>query len=63
MSFWDFLKTKPVPTNELQAELKALCRKVVAQQFPYSQDMRRYEELLKEIYLRGVEPEDTLIPK
>lgn len=49
--------------DDIQAELKALCYKMVAQQIPWSEDLRKYERLLTEIYKRGLEPEMKLEPK
>jgi hypothetical protein len=49
--------------QELQAELKALVQRVVAQQGHPLDDMDRYEGLLRELYLRGEEPEIILGPK
>ena len=49
--------------QELQAELKALVQRVVAQQGHSLDDMDRYEGLLRELYLRGEEPEIILGPK
>ena len=43
--------------EELQAELKAFVMTCVAKQYMYEEDEKRYEELLKEIYLRGLTPE------
>lgn len=61
---WLF-KSKPKkikPTKELQAELKALCNKIIAQQVMYHSDGEQYTKLLKELYMRGVEPITTLKP-
>lgn len=54
-------KIKPIkPDKELQAEFKALVMTCLAKQYMYSDDEDRYERLLKEIYLRGLEPELTI---
>ena len=55
-TFWKKEKTN----QKLQAELKALCQRLVAQQGYSLDDMDRYEELLRELYLRGEEPEIIL---
>lgn len=54
-----FKKPEPKPVKELQAELKALCHKLQIG-LPYESDLDQYEHLLKEIYLRGEEPEMKL---
>lgn len=56
-----FFNTKQKTEKELQAELKALSHKMslVA---TYS-DLRKYEELLREIYLIGSKPETIVITK
>ena len=55
-----FEPAPPRPMSEIQAELRALLDKIYAQQFGYSDDMRRYENLLREIYSRGIEPDVKL---
>lgn len=49
--------------KELQDELKALCDKVIAQQLGWQRDFDRYEELLLEIYKRGLVPVIKLQPR
>lgn len=63
MSFWDIFKEEPKTDKELFAEFDALCMRIVAEQTPYSSSMDRYERLLKEIYQRGLEPRQTIVPK
>lgn len=46
--------------KELQAELKALVMLCLADQYISYENGRRYEKLLKEIYLRGLTPELTI---
>jgi len=47
-----------IETKEIQASLKALCQKMM---LGFSaDDLDRYENYLKELYLRGEEPEMTL---
>ncbi len=58
-----WFEQKTQTNEELQAELKALCMKVIAKQYTTVQDMERYEELLRVIYLRKLEPCMTLEPK
>lgn len=55
-----FKPIKPKTDQELQAELKALCQKIILQQHPFLDDMYRYERLLAEIYKRGLEPDTWL---
>lgn len=50
-------------SQELQAELKTLVQRLVAQRGCSLDEMDRYEELLRELYLRGEEPETILKPK
>lgn len=59
LTFWKKEKT----SRELQAELKALVQRLVAQRSYSFDEMDRYEELLRELYLRGEEPETILKPK
>ena len=49
--------------NELQAELKALVDVVIAQGRIFGSDANKYEQLLREIYNRGLEPAAKLVPK
>lgn len=49
--------------KQLQDELKALCDKIIAQQYSSSRDMDRYEELLLEIYKRNLRPCIKLVPQ
>ena len=56
MSIFDWLKTD----KKLQAELKALVDRIMAESFVRASMAEKYEELLKEIYLRGLEPEAKL---
>ncbi len=57
-----WFKSEPKSERELQAELKALCDRVIVQNFAYSSDMARYEDLLYEMYLRNIEPAVKLEP-
>ena len=59
LTFWKKEKT----SRELQAELKALVQRLVAQRGYSFDEMDRYEELLRELYLRGEEPETILEQK
>jgi len=59
LTFWKKKKT----SRELQAELKALVQRLVAQKGYSFDEMDRYEKLLKELYLRGEEPETILKQK
>ncbi len=59
----NWFKKTPQTDEELQAELKALCLKVIAKQYTSVGDMDRYEELLREIFLRKLEPCMTLKPE
>lgn len=59
LTFWRKKKT----SRELQAELKALVQRLVVQRGYSFDEMDRYEELLKELYLRGEEPEAILKQK
>lgn len=59
LTVWKKEKT----SRELQAELKALVQRLVAQRGYSFDEMDRYEELLRELYLRGEEPETILKPK
>jgi hypothetical protein len=64
MSIFDFLKPKQKTDKELQAELKAFVKRIVAQQYIFPSEAIRYESMLKEIYLRGLEPcTELIIPK
>ena len=55
-----FNTLKKQPTEELQALLQALVRRVIAEQIPDTRSMDRYEELLAEIYRRGEKPKAFL---
>ena len=57
---WLFEEPKPKTDKDLQSELKALVQTVLAQQYISSEQSRRYESLLKEIYDRGLEPESRI---
>ncbi len=72
-----FVKPEPIITNasekpveetpktsqELQAELQALCDRVVAVQYITPSDSSKYEHLLLEIYKRGETPKTKLSSK
>ena len=51
------------PIRVLQAELKALVNRIVAEQNTSQVLMERYERILREIYNRGEEPEILLTRK
>jgi hypothetical protein len=54
----------PKSTSEIQAELKALCEKIVLMSPTcFLDDIEEYERLTKELYKRGVEPETRLSSK
>lgn len=55
-------KIKDLDTKELQAQLSALCYKLIAQGFGFSDEMQRYEELIAEIIRRGEKPNMTVKP-
>jgi hypothetical protein len=63
--FKDLFKDEmQLKTDEaLQAELRALVERLVAQQRYSVSQMDRYEKFLQEIYKRGLTPEVTLITK
>ncbi len=63
MGMFDFLKPKPKTDKELQAELRALCNTIVPRGGGWDGDWDRYENLLAEIYKRGLKPEIWLMPK
>ena len=48
--------------KDLQAELKALCNRIIGEQLVWRGDWDRYERLLKEIYERNLEPEAKIRP-
>lgn len=57
-----FIMKPPKTNKELQAELKALVCRLTVDPIgaTYTENWDRYETLLKEIYLRGSEPEVTI---
>lgn len=56
-----FFQKEEVTVADLQAELKALCNRLLI--MPDVDGFRRYEQLLKELYKLGEKPEITLVPK
>ncbi len=59
--FKQLFEEKDVTVADLQAELKALCNRLII--MPDSDGFMRYEKLLKEIYKRGEKPEIILVLK
>ena len=59
--FKQLFEEKDVTVADVQAELKALCNRLII--MPDSDGFMRYEELLKEIYKRGEKPEIILVLK
>ena len=57
-----FIRSKP--TKELQAELKALCRRIVIDDYcSLESNYNRYEKLLVELYKRNEKPCALIINK
>jgi hypothetical protein len=53
---FNFLKSKPVSDEELQAKLKALCDTCMAKGYMDFIDSDEYKDLLEKIYLRKLTP-------
>jgi len=49
--------------KELQAQLKGICYRALAQGYLSSQDANRYELIVAELARRGIEPENTIKSK
>jgi uncharacterized protein YdiU (UPF0061 family) len=60
---FNFLKPKIKTDKELQDELRALCDKVIVDQYWSIYEAERYEKLLREIYSRNLTPVTKLIPR
>lgn len=56
-------KLKNLETKELQAQLKGLVYKILAQQFAGSDDMGKYENLITELARRNVSPKYWIEPR
>lgn len=56
-------KIEDLETDELQARLKGLVAKVIAQQSMWSSDADKYERIITELARRGESPEAKLVPK